>query len=77
MPSTPAQNGRADTSLPGFPTPHPPLADALHSHVSAEELALKLDEESVLSGGMATFAAVSSLGLYTPCEDEEHNGEAR
>ena len=61
----------------GFPTPHLPLADALHSHVSAEELALKLDEEGVLSGDMATLAAVSSLGLYTPCEDEEHNGEAR
>lgn len=57
--STPARNGPADTSLPrvSFATPHShrPLADALPSRVSAEELALELDEEDVLSAGMATF----------------------
>ena len=57
--STPARNGPADTSLPrvSFATPHPhvTLSDTLHSRVSAEELALELDEEDVLSAGMATF----------------------
>jgi anaphase-promoting complex subunit 8 len=57
--STPARNGPADTSLPrvSFATPHPhdPLSDTSHSRVSAEELALELDEEDVLSAGMATF----------------------
>ena len=57
--STPARNGPADTSLPrvSFATPHPhvTLSDTLHSRVSAEEIALELDEEDVLSAGMATF----------------------
>ena len=57
--STPARSSSADTSLPrvSFATPHPhgPLAGALDSRVSAEELALELDEEDVLSAGMATF----------------------
>ncbi|KAF8502373.1 TPR-like protein [Russula emetica] len=57
--STPPRNGPADTSLPrvSFATPHPhdPLSGALNSRVSAEELALELDEEDVLSAGMATF----------------------
>ncbi len=57
--STPARSGSADTSLPrvSFATPHShgPLAGSLHSRVSAEELALELDEEDVLSAGMTTF----------------------
>lgn len=57
--STPARNVPADTSLPrvSFATPHPhgPISDPLDSRVSAEELALELDEEDVLSAGMATF----------------------
>ena len=57
--STPARDGPADTSLPrvSFATPHPhsPLSDTLHPRVSAEELALELDEEDVLSAGMAIF----------------------
>lgn len=57
--STPARNGPANTSLPraSFATPHPhgPLTSALHSRVLAEDLSLELDEEDVLSTGMATF----------------------
>ncbi len=48
--STPARNVPADTSQP-----HRPLTGALHSHASVEEPALELDEEDVLSAGMATF----------------------
>jgi anaphase-promoting complex subunit 8 len=57
--STPARNSPAETSLPrvSFATPHPhgPPAGSLHSRVSDEEIALELDEEDVLSAGMATF----------------------
>ena len=52
--STPARNGTSDASLRvSFPPPHPhsPLAGA----VSPDELALELDEQDVLSAGMATF----------------------
>lgn len=55
--STPARNGTPDTSLRvSFPPPHPhgPLTGAVDP-VSPDELALELDEQDVLSAGMATF----------------------
>jgi anaphase-promoting complex subunit 8 len=57
--STPARHGPSDTSRPlaSFPTPHlhGPLSSTVDSRVSPEELALELDEEDVLSAGMANF----------------------
>ena len=56
--STPARKGPSDTSLRvSFPPPHPhgPLTNAIDSRVSPDELALELDEQDVLSAGMATF----------------------
>jgi anaphase-promoting complex subunit 8 len=57
--STPARHGLSDTSRPlvSFPPPHQhgTLTSAVDSRVSPEELALELDEEDVLSAGMANF----------------------
>ena len=56
---TPARTGPLGSSLPPvyFPPPHPhaPLASAVDSRVPPEELALELDEEDILSTGMASF----------------------
>ena len=57
--STPARAGPLGAPLPpvSFPPPHPhaPLASAVDSRVPPEELALELDEEDMLSAGMASF----------------------
>ncbi|KAI9437722.1 TPR-like protein [Lactarius indigo] len=57
--STPARTAPLGTPLPpvSFPPPHPhaPLASAVDPRASPEELALELDEEDVLSAGMASF----------------------
>jgi anaphase-promoting complex subunit 8 len=57
--STPARNGPSDTSLSlvSFPPPLPrgPLSSAVDSRVLPEALTLELDEQDVLSAGMANF----------------------
>ena len=57
--STPARTGPLGAPLPpvSFPPPHPhaPLASAVDLRVPPEELALEIDEEDILSAGMASF----------------------
>ena len=57
--STPARADPLGPPLPpgSFPPPHPhaPLDSAVDSRVPPEEIALELDEEDILSAGMASF----------------------
>ncbi|KAI0267140.1 hypothetical protein BC834DRAFT_98765 [Gloeopeniophorella convolvens] len=59
--STPARSGPsagASQPPPSLPLSHPnaPLASAVDSTMSQEELALELDEEDILAAGMANFS---------------------